>query len=291
MRLAPFAILGLAGLLILAFQNFSHVPMNQNRATAPDATASEFRSREETSPIESTSIQPQRLSHHLGKIRDQSRIIGETRDQQGIDIRDLAPQHRGQPISSYPAFPPISSHAFAYADARYDTAPGADMKNAGQKIFEQELRPNLRPLEQEWVGRVNRYLAGFVPIESEDWPTSGSSQDESGSDGGDRAPAGSPAFPGLPAGFPGLPGSPGDTDDQDDSSGAFSWKTYRIQKIQLTKANEISLAFAHQTKLSCEVGSGGTRFRVTRPLSSTSSIDFHHETKDSRNSLGLNISW
>lgn len=256
----PFALLAAAGVLILAFQNFSYVPLEP--------------------------LKPRRVEQHLAKIQTQSHYALNIEDthSRGFDIRDLAPSFRD--TSSAPLNQNlISSHA----STNESHTKTADMKSVGQQLFEREFRPSLRPLEKEWVGRVNRYLAGFVPVDGEDWPETGSG--EEGADGSDRAPAGQPAFPGLPAGFPGLPGSSSEDDATDDSGGGFSWKTYRPQNIRLTKANEISVAFAHQTSLSCEIGSGGSKFRVSRPLSATSSIDFHHETEHSRNSLGFNLSW
>lgn len=273
MTRVPFAILVATGVLIVAFQNFSHVPREQKSPLPESIPPSQV------GQIPQSTFHPQRLRHHIEQIHSQSR---SSADDVEYDIREFAPKFHGSFANPSPfATGQISSHAAL--------PERSDLKAVGQQLLEQELRPTLRPLETEWVGRVNRYLAGFVPVDGEDWPDAGGS--EQNGDDSDRAPAGQPSLPGLPPGFPGLPGSSGGEGEDQGDSGAFSWKTYRPRDIRLTKANEISLGFAHQTRLSCEVGSAGSKIRVSRPLSSTSSIDFNHETQDSRNSVGFKLSW
>lgn len=283
MKRTPIALWFVGGILILAFQNFSPI--------SPDQDA------KDTSPSDSLSrmMQQPHLQHHVEQIVRQSDASSSPHPldlslspvqripEAGFDIRDIAPTpgNEGNGTTS------IFSFHRSNSSLSDQTLASADLNRAGSLILERELRPSLQPIEEKWVGQVNRYLATFVPVEGEDWPAPGGDDEGSNSD---RAPAGQPPFPGLPPGLPGLPGGPEDGADSEDS-GSFSWKEYRPKNLRFLKANEVTVGFAHRTELSCEIGPNGSKFRVSRPLTATSSIDLNHETQDSRNSLGFKLSW
>lgn len=282
MNRTPVALLFVGGILILAFQNFSHISSDQGeKGTSPSDSPNRM-------------MQQPHLQHHVEQIVRQSETISsppldlsltplQRLPEASFDIRDIAPT-RGNKRDE-----PISIFAFNRSNSSLSdhTLASADLDRAGSLILERELRPSLQPIEEKWVGQVNRYLATFVPVEGEDWPSPGGDDEGSNSD---RAPAGQPSFPGLPPGLPGLPGGPADGAESEDL-GSFSWKEYRPKNLRFIKANEVTMGFAHRTELSCEIGPNGSKFRVSRPLTATSSIDLNHETQDSRNSLGFKLSW
>lgn len=283
MNRIPLSLLFMGGVLILAFQNFSHISRDQG---VKDGSPSHSPSRMMQEPY---------LQYHVEQIVRQSDSLSSPHPvdlslsplqrlpEASFDIREIAPTpaNEGNSASSIFAFHRSNS---SLSDQNLDSA---DLKRAGSMILERQLRPSLQPIEEKLVRQFNRYLASFVPVEGDDWPSADGDQEGSKSD---RSPSGQPAFPGLPTGFPGTPGGPDDGAESEDSD-SFSWKEYRPKNLRFLKANEVTVGFAHRTELSCEISPNGSKFRVSRPLTATSSIDLNHETQGSRNSLGFKLSW
>ncbi len=274
----------------MAFQNFSF--LNQ-----PSHTSTQLRK-----PIDPNEgqLRSHNLQKHFDQIRQQSEPRGfESRDHQsdrdlilnlqsqklynGFDIRDMAPQIGAEAKT-------LSLADRAKSDWRGPRLSAPDLNLAGSLLFEQSLRPSLRPIEDEWVGKANRYLAGFFPVESDEWPTSETDLDESSGPRSQSPDGLEHPFPELSPAFPGLPSNPDDRAEQPEA-GAFSWKTYRPRNIRFLRANEIAMGFSSGAQLSCEIGPGGSRFRLSRPMTTSTSIDLHHDTHDNRNSMGLKVSW
>lgn len=166
------------------------------------------------------------------------------------------------------------------------------LSDVGTVWLEREIRPLVQPLEEEWLGHVNGRLRGifgsFKPVDGEDWPEPG---DEDGSKS--RGPASEPgAFPGMPA-IPGIPDFPGAPTGGEENSGDdyLSLKTITPEGVKLTKANEVTIGFKHGTLVSCEVSSGQSKFKLSKPVSRSSSFDISHESADNRNSVGFRLSW
>lgn len=282
--------MAITGILILAFQNFSPIPKDSAQHHSGELDLQVSTSLVSTPPVAAIdeNLQEKQPPSQLGRVHNQSTTsnFGSGSEGRGFDIRELAPQFEGGHF--------LGANSNPISNSNSPVSGNADLSQVGQRLFESEVRPTLRPIEDAWVGRINDYLdrqfsskrAGFVPIDGEDWPESGGDEQQ----GQDRGPASAPSLPGLPAGFPGLPGLP-EEGGQEDESDAFSWRTYRPRDVRMTKANEISVAFAHETRLSYEIGSHGGKLRVSRPISPNSSIDLNHESQDNKNSLGFKLSW
>ncbi len=190
------------------------------------------------------------------------------------DIRESAPARP-------PSYDQLVGQRYASLQA---PAHANSIEGAGTQWAERELRPYLAEYESQLVAGVNHRLnriLKFEEIESE-WPSPGDDKSTESPEGGGsgRGPASesdSPAFPPPP--------SPSDFRD------LFSLKSYRPTRVQLTKANELTVGFQGDTALSCEVASGGSKLKLARPLDNRTQVDVSHDTVDKRNSVHLTISW
>lgn len=189
------------------------------------------------------------------------------------DIRESAPTRPR-------AYEQLDGQRYASLQA---PAHATSIEGAGTQWAERELRPYLTEYENQFVAgvnhRLNRFLK-FEEIESE-WPSSGDDQhsepNDSGSGRGPASESESPAFPPSP--------NPSDFRD------LFSLKSYRPTRLQLTKANELTVGFQGDTALSCEVASGGSKLKLARPLDNRTQVDVSHDTIEKKNSVHLTISW
>lgn len=189
------------------------------------------------------------------------------------DIRESAPTRP-------PAYEQLDGQRYASLQA---PAHATSIDGAGTQWAERELRPYLAEYESQFVAGVNHKLnriLKFEEIESE-WPSTGDDQSTESNDGGSgRGPASESDGPAFPP-----PPSPSDFRD------LFSLKSYRPTRVQLTKANELTVGFHGETALSCEVASGGSKLKLARPLDNRTQVDVSHDTIDKKNSVHLTISW
>lgn len=189
------------------------------------------------------------------------------------DIRESAPARPS-------AYEQLNGQRYASLQAPTHVT---SLEGTGTQWAEREIRPYLAEHESQFVATINHRLnrmLKFEEIESE-WPAS---SDDRGNDTNDaesgRAPAGDLDTPHLPP-----PQNPPDFRD------LFSIKSYRPTRVQLTKANELTVGFHGDTALSCEVASGGSKFKIARPLDNRTQVDVSHDTIEKKNSVHLTISW
>ncbi len=189
------------------------------------------------------------------------------------DIRESAPSRPA-------AYEQLDGRRYASLQA---PAHATSIEGAGTQWAERELRPYLAEYESQFVAGVNHRLnrvLKFEEIESE-WPASGDDQNTESNDGSSgRGPASESDGPAFPT-----PPSPSDLRD------LFSLRSYRPTRVQLTKANELTVGFRGDTALSCEVASGGSKLKLARPLDNRTQVDVSHDTVDKKNSVHLTISW
>lgn len=289
----PAPILAGSLILILAYQNFSH----HTAPTAHDLIPAFQKRHEQNTPAQLEAVDRSTSSDHVsGQVTGKAfgsetykdlqnsnllslHAIPEDRKSNQFDIRDYAPNR--------PAHVAFNEDPFRAPEVHSNR-----MSDVGAVWLEREMRPLVKPLEDQWLNQVNGRLRGlfgsFKPVDSEDWPEPGQ-EDEAGS----RGPASEPgAFPGMPhiPGMPNIQGAPeGDSDQSTDDY--LSLKTLQPEDVKLTKANEVTIGFKHGTMVSCEIGSGQSKVRLSRPVSRSSSFDISHESAENRNSVGFRLSW
>lgn len=281
----PFLVISLV--LILAYQNFSHhSPAHHNPKPNPanhaEALIPRFQSKDPTddrTAEETRAAKAETFKELQNSNLVSLHILADENQSDQFDIREFAPS---RPVHI----------AFNEDPFRAPEVHSNRLNDVGTVWLEREIRPLIKPLEDEWLGQVNGRLRGifgsFKPVDGEDWPEPG---EEDGSK--PRGPASDPgAFPGMPS-IPGMPDFPGAPSGGDDNSGDdyLSLKTITPKEIKLTKANEVTIGFKHGTLVSCEIGSGQSKLKLTRPVSRTSSLDISHDSADNRNSVGFRLSW
>ncbi len=285
----PAPVLLFSLVLMVAFQNFS--PLNQ--PTPNSAVVSHERVAPESQPLTPKFAHDfTSTSNQIIAIRSKT-SFGETDSPKLVSLNEVqnasAPGSRAFDIRVHAPGRPAQ---FDRPDPfRAPEVHSYQVGDVGTVWLEREVRPIVKPLEDEWLREVNGRLRGLVgtfkPVESEEWPEPG---DEEGQK---RGPASEPGgFPGMPS-FPGMPdlnGSPSGESDQT-SEDHFSLNSFAPEDVKLTKANELTIGFKHGTNVSCEVGSGQSKFRLSRPFSRSSSIDISHESAENRNSVGFRLSW
>jgi hypothetical protein len=273
--------------LILAYQNFSHhTPPRHSRQLNPTKRAEELfpRFQPQGPTVDRTADEMRATKAETFKELQNSNLISlhalaDVSPSDQFDIREFAP--------SRPVHVAFNEDPFRAPEVHSNR-----INDVGTVWLEREIRPLVKPLEDEWLGQVNRRLRGifgsFKPVDSEDWPEPG---EEDGSKS--RGPASEPgAFPGMPS-IPGMPDFPGAPTSGEDGSGDayLSLKVITPEEVKLTKANEVTIGFKHGTLVSCEVGSGQSKFKLSRPVSRSSSFDISHDSADNRNSVGFRLSW
>lgn len=279
---APFLVIAL--FLILAYQNFSLVKKtNGNQVSSENLNPrfhqphiqesfeqSEF-SKDQAVPLEET--------HHL-PLQSLGLLSQRAKQEGNFDIREFAPLRPNHVAFNEDPFRAPNVHT-------------PNMNDVGSVWLEREMRPLVKPIEDEWLrqvnGRLRHFVGTFKPVDGEDWPESGGDEDSPS-----RGPASDPSsFPGMPN-IPGLPdyqGTPDSGEAQPSGQDYFSWNAIAPEDVKLTKANEVTIAFRHGTNVSCEINSSQNKFRLSRPISRSSSLDFSHESAENRNSVGFRLSW
>jgi hypothetical protein len=273
--------------LILAYQNFSyHNPAHHNPklnpAKRPETLIPRFQPQGPTDD---------RIADEMGSARAET--LKELQNSNLISLHALANEGQSDHFDIREFAPSRPVHvAFNEDPFRAPEVHSNRISDVGTVWLEREIRPLVKQLEDEWLGQVNGRLRGifgsFKPVDGEDWPEPG---EENGSKS--RGPASEPgAFPGMPS-IPGMPDFPGAPTSGEDGSGDdyLSLKTITPEEVKLTKANEVTIGFKHGTLVSCEVGSGQSKFKLSRPVSRSSSFDISHESADNRNSIGFRLSW
>ncbi len=156
-------------------------------------------------------------------------------------------------------------------------------EGAGTQWAERELRPYLSEYEGQFVAGVNHRLNRLLKFEelNTEWPASTGDADSDARDGGSgRGPASDSENPSLPP-------APNPADFQD----LFSLKSYRPTRVQMTKANELTVGFRGETALSCEVNGAGSKVKLARPLDPRTQLNVSHDTVEKKNSVNLSFSW
>lgn len=276
--------------LILAYQNFSTYepatnPINRNKIL-----------------LQRLSPQPASETHSNDKRTTESGLLeghsGDTDSYKNLQSSDLLSLHALPRSDRLDHF-----DIREYAPNRPRNIPANEeilrapevhshrLSDVGTVLLEREVRPLMKPLEDEWLIQVNSRLrtlfGAFKPVDGEDWPET---SDDDGTSK-QRGPASEPgAFPGMPM-IPGIPDFPEAPTSEDATDDYFSLKTITPEEVKLTKANEVTFGFKRGTLLSCELGSGHSKFRLSRPVSRTSSLDLSYESAENRNSVGFRLSW
>ncbi|MDZ4084420.1 MAG: hypothetical protein U1E10_15860 [Bdellovibrionales bacterium] len=281
----PAPILAGSLVLILAYQNFSHHTPPKSHDLIPA-----FQNRHEQKvPAHAINVEPPIPSNQIApgetyKALQNSNLLSlhavpESSKSNHFDIREYAP--------SRPVHVAFNEDPFRAPEIHSNR-----MNDVGSVWLEREMRPLVKPLEDQWLNQVNGQLRGlfgaFKPVDDEDWPEPGQEDDS-----GTRGPASDPgAFPGMPQ-IPGMPSFQGAPEGESDQStdDYLSLKTLAPEDVKLTKANEVTIGFKHGTMVSCEIGSGQSKVRLSRPVSRSSSFDISHESAENRNSVGFRLSW
>lgn len=279
-------------MLILSYQNFSPHDAQMKPIIQTEKLLPEFSPRHERKLSNEVNEGSENQAENTQSYRDlqNSNLISlnaipKDRKSNHFDIRDYAPNR--------PDHVAFNEDPFRAPEMRPTENAQPRMIDAGSAWLDREVRPLVKPLEEEWLNKVNGQLRGlfgsFKPVDGEDWPEPG--QDGSSSP---RGPASVPgAFPGMPdiPGMPDFQGVPGSESGDNSEDDYLSLKTITPEEVKLTKANEVTFSFKHGTSISCEISSGQSKLRLLRPVSRSSSFDISHESAENRNSVGFRLSW
>lgn len=266
--------------LVLAYQNFSpHEPqsslVDRTETVFPDLNR--HTERQVVTGGNSNSERHRAMNESYRQLQKSNllslHIVPEDQKLNRFDIREYAPNR--------PDHVAFNEGPFRAPEIRPTENSHHRISDAGAVWLEREVKPFLKPLEDEWLEKVNGQLRGlfgsFKPVEGEDWPAPGQE--------GETSPLDPTTAPKL---LPGMPDSPDIEDSKDDF---LSLKTVTPEEVKLTKANEVTVAFKHGTLVSCEINSGQRKVRLSRPVSRSSSFDVSHESAENRNSIGFSLSW
>lgn len=247
------ALIATFGFMTLSFQNFAVVSSTEKNPPLSHQFNSQPLERNDSIVLQGLHLD----NHNLQPFAHEYHLDLILKQSHRTEPEIESPAHdpHNIPFSGFYRDPHELMRAAASGSQNNDSETTAE--GAGQKIIQlyadQKINPKLRAFEKTWVNRINNYL-GFSNLTD--------AQTSSNSDLNSLDP---------------------------DNDG---WLNNLAPKdLMLTKANEVSVELTNRGRLSCEFTGSGSHIKYRQNLSRSTGLQIDHHSQDSKNTIGVNVSW